>query len=454
MAAATCTLLGCDEPAPTPASGSYSFTVVASLGDRVPDSGVLTNDFEPFSLTERDEVGFGADLATGGEGVFVWREGRLTTLAAPGMAAPRGGTFAGYFLSNIIVNESGDVVFVQSLQPKAAIVGLNAGLYRYTRRTETLAAVMRPGDPAPGGGAFQGVGLAAHQNALGAIVFPGVIPAEVGPGQGAHVGQGLFLADADNRITALGRPGDPAPGGDTFDWFGNGWINEHGDVAFNAHPARAPCIRFTMTVPPEPSLFCAAGVFLRRADTREVIAIAPLEGPAPGGGTFHFAYTDGINNRGDVAFVAAVGPAGSGPDALGYAYGVFLYTDGQTVAVARPATPMPGGGRMYTAAEVNYNLRVNDHGDVYFAATLDTDDNHDGARDTGVYRWSRGALHLVVRTGTVLPGVGTVAQLKAPALLMSAFATAGAVVNNRGQVLFQATLTNGRTPLVIATPRS
>ena len=59
-----------------------------------------------------------------------------------------------------------------------------------------------------------------------------------------------------------------------------------------------------------------------------------------------------------------------------------------------------------------------------------------------------------VRTGTVLPGVGTVAQLKAPALLMSAFATAGAVVNNRGQVLFQATLTNGRTPLVIATPRS
>ena len=43
--------------------------------------------------------------------------------------------------------------------------------------------------------------------------------------------------------------------------------------------------------------------------------------------------------------------------------------------------------------------------------------NGDGIDDTGVFVWSAGKLRLVVRTGTVIPGVGTVAHLMNPYLL-------------------------------------
>ena len=46
-----------------------------------------------------------------------------------------------------------------------------------------------------------------------------------------------------------------------------------------------------------------------------------------------------------------------------------------------------------------------------FNCVLDTDVNADGSLDTGLFVWSGGALRLVARTGTVIPGVGTVAQL-------------------------------------------
>jgi hypothetical protein len=34
-----------------------------------------------------------------------------------------------------------------------------------------------------------------------------------------------------------------------------------------------------------------------------------------------------------------------------------------------------------------------------------------GLNDTGAYVWSHGTLHLVARTGTVIPGVGTISYL-------------------------------------------
>ena len=45
---------------------------------------------------------------------------------------------------------------------------------------------------------------------------------------------------------------------------------------------------------------------------------------------------------------------------------------------------------------------------MVFGGSLDTDVNHDGIGDTGVFVWSAGTLRLVARTGTIIPGVGTV----------------------------------------------
>jgi hypothetical protein len=48
---------------------------------------------------------------------------------------------------------------------------------------------------------------------------------------------------------------------------------------------------------------------------------------------------------------------------------------------------------------------------VSFAATLSTDDDTEGIADNGVYVFSKGSVRLVARTGTVIPGLGTIAYL-------------------------------------------
>jgi hypothetical protein len=67
---------------------------------------------------------------------------------------------------------------------------------------------------------------------------------------------------------------------------------------------------------------------------------------------------------------------------------------------------------------------------------------------------SRGELHLVARTGTFIPGVGTIAQINNP-LLASAPGAAlfdEPAINDRGQIFFEATLTNATAVLLVASP--
>jgi hypothetical protein len=78
-------------------------------------------------------------------------------------------------------------------------------------------------------------------------------------------------------------------------------------------------------------------------------------------------------------------------------------------------------------------------GDVTFDAALDP--GPADAPDTGLYVRAGGALRLVARTGSVIPGVGTVAGIVNS--LGITFPSGGCIINNRGQVPFSALL-NGR----------
>jgi hypothetical protein len=97
------------------------------------------------------------------------------------------------------------------------------------------------------------------------------------------------------------------------------------------------------------------------------------------------------------------------------------------------------------------NYHLNNRGDVSFSATLDTDDNSDGIADTGLYVFLKGSLSLVARTGTVIPGLGTIAYLGLAPRSTTPTATGG-ILNNRGQVLFFATLSDKRGVLLVANP--
>jgi len=420
----------------------YTFTEIATLGVS-PNFG----DFEPGQINSHGDSIFVSETAvcldsifgpqTLCEGVFlVNHDGEMSQILAPGDALPRGGNYSGFILGQTAVNDSGDAAIAVILQPVALPLGTNGGVYRYSRDTRSLTAVVVPGVtevPGGGGSKFQGAGFAVNINHDGDIALQGVIASSHGlPGKG--LGQGVFVADHDGKISAIVLPGDPVPGGGAFDFAANGSINDEGDVAFEAHLAGAECIEG------DPSaLGCfATGVYLRKSGDGSIISIAKQGDLDPLGATFRHTWGPLVNNSGRVLFVGDLTPAPNDSQAQG----LYLYHDHVTSPVARPGDALPGGGAFKTLNGENSLVvglgghDLNNRGDISFSATLDNGDQ-------GLYvKQHGGGLQLVAKTGTSLPGIGVVGSI-----------VAGGVNNNRGQILFDVTLASGETVLVVATPK-
>jgi hypothetical protein len=430
----------------------FSLTPVAILGNPAPgpEGGTFTFDFEAGGLNNKGQVAFTADLDQGagdaGEGVFLGGKGGLSQIIRVGEPAPGGGTFGGFgSFSPDAINDSGDVAFGFGLDPLTLPLGVNAGVYRSAHGSGTVTAVLVPGvTPVPGGSGgetFAGTLFHPGLNNGGDLVFPGIVPATVGPGAPIGLGVGIFRADAQGHLTKVVRPGDAAPGGSTFDFAQNPAINNRGDVAFGAHVAADPCIDLGQT--PPVFIFCAESVYVRDAATGAIRSIAHQGGAIPasaGGGTFDYAYGPVINSRGQILFDAGLrgttGPIGQDSQAL------FLYSDGGLTPIVRPGDALPGGGHLLSASILVGNYDLSNNGDVAFSALLDTGEE-------GVYVWSHGSLTLVAKTGTVVPGVGTVAGMdQAGRGVPSSFVD----LNDRGQVAFGVALTNGGGALLLATP--
>jgi len=444
------------------APSGYIFTPIAYLGNAAPGGGMFVNDFEPGGLNNRGDMAFGADASTGGEGVFLGGQTGIVQLGRTGDPAPGGGTFEFGFLGPVALNDEGDVAFnflLKDFDP-ALPFGVNAGVYRYSHGTGGVTSVVVPFvTPAPDEGVFQGVGFNPSINNRGDIVFPGIIVTDKGvhpvPDTGepyVGLGVGVYRAGKNGSISSVVVPGDAAPGGGMFDFAIEPWINDGGDISFAGHIAGEESV--IAGFPPQAVLISALySLYLRNASTGEIRTIVHSGDAAPGGGAFRQGFHNVLNNRGDIAFIGDLTP----PPGANESVGVFLYSRGAITAVARPGDPMPGGGRLVNASLVGGNVHVNNRGDVVFSGIVDTDVDGDGFADTGLFVWSQGALRAIARTGTVIPGVGTIDELASPQLVIPpapvATTTSGAINNDRGQVLFMATLTDGNAVLLLATPR-
>ncbi len=447
----------------------YLFTALAFLGDPAPGGGVFTNDFEGNAISHRGDVFFGADLATAaggvfiGEGLFFVQRGQITPIARPGQSAPGGGVFDDFFLGPIALNDGGDMAFSFILDPFTLPFGVHAGVYRFSHSAHTLSAVVVPNvTPAPGGGTFAGAAATVLNN-QGDIAFSGIFPTPNGihvPGEPyIGLGSGLFLADRKGQIFGVVLPGDPAPGGGMFDSTFGSSINAKGDIAFGAHVAGEECITAASQ---SGAIFCGESLYVRPATTGEIQSIAHQGDPAPGGGVFRHAFGPVLNSHGDMVFLGDLtteDPATPKPD-FNKVLGVYLHSKGNTLRVAGPGDPMPGGGHFVTASFIVNHIYLNNPGDVVFSAVLDTDVDADHVLDTGLFVWSHGSLRLVVRTGTFIPGVGPIDRLAfgpspipPPAGVNAQPAVSGsAIINDRGQILFGGTLEGERGVLLVATP--
>jgi hypothetical protein len=453
----------------------FVFRPLTFLGTPTPEEGdTFLAVFESNRINNRGDVLFGTEvpraIPTAFEfGLFLLRKGEIAQIARSGEPAPGGGDFGLAFLSPTTLNEQGDAGFVFLLDPFSPPVGVNAGVYRFSHSTHTATPVMRPGvTKAPGGELFAGATFGVSLNNRGDLVFPGIVPTE----KGIHLddedyiglGVGVFKANKKGHISSVVSPGDRAPGGGFFDYASGPWTNDRGDVAFTGHVAGEEC-RAAGSDPQASVIGCLSSVYVKETATGKIRSIARAGALAPGGGAYREAKSPVINDRGDIVFLGDL----TSPPAAALETGVYLHSGGETIAVARPGDPMPGGGAFVTAGNiVGVQIHVNNAGEVVFNATLDTDDNGDDRPDTGLYLWSHGSLRLVARIGTVVPGVGTIAHLR-----MNVFTTppppvfvpdSGAHNNDHGQVVFGATLCDvGATPcatsdghgvLLVATPKS
>jgi len=232
-------------PSACAALSGYQFSLINSLGSPAPGGGTFVNDFEPGGLNSHGDMAFGADVSTGGEGIFLSQNGQILESGRTDGAAPGGGSFEFGFLGPVGLNDQGDMVFTFLLKDFTLPFGVNAGLYRYSRASQSLAPVVVPFvTPAPGGGTFQGSFFQPTINSRGDVVFCGIIATD----QGVHnvpdtgepyvgLGLGVFRSDSQGRITSLISPGGAAPGGGRFDYGVEPWVNDGGDVSFIGHIA-------------------------------------------------------------------------------------------------------------------------------------------------------------------------------------------------------------------------
>jgi hypothetical protein len=444
--------------------GGYQFDLLNTIGNPIPgDPGVFfANDFEPGAINDKGDIAYGADvsLATGGEGIFLLRKGKTQEIARTGLAAPGGGFFGPQgFFGPITLNNKGDLAFGFALAPTGTPNGFNAGVYRSDKDGKLSAVVVPFVTPLPGGSGmtFQGTSFYAALDDSGDLAFPGMfataagvhIPGEAYPG----LGLGLFQADKKGPIAAVVVPGDPAPDGGFFDYANSPRLNSGGDMVFVAHVAGEEAA--IPGFPPQVDLISAlTSVYVRdsaKGTLRRIVHANHT--PAPGGGVFRQAFHTVINSRGEIAFAGDVTPAPGGNDKIG----AFLYTNGQIISLARPGDPMPGGGHLVRSSLVGGNYGINNNGDVVFSGVLDTDVDGDGTPDTGVFFWSHGELSLVAKSGSVLPGIGTVFQMVAQSFIVippppNYSSVCGTIINERGVIVFQPALTDGRTVLIQATP--
>ena len=130
----------------------YVFTPIAFLDDPAPGAqgGTFVNDFEAGGINNKGDVIFTADVSTGGEGVFLLSQGRISEIMRMGENAPGGGILGLGVNGPESLNDEGDIAVDFTLSPFSFPVGLNSGTYLFSHTTRTLTPVVAPGfTPAP-----------------------------------------------------------------------------------------------------------------------------------------------------------------------------------------------------------------------------------------------------------------------------------------------------------------
>ena len=401
----------------TVAQAEVRHTIIATTGEAAPAGGnYLPSSFSNVSLNARHEVAFDASVGPPfTTGVFVG-DGRTTSTVAlgtnPDPAAPSFGS-----VSNPFITSNGEVVFDVNFSNPFRSDG------------KTIVPLARDGDPAPGGGTV--IPTQHVVNDHGAIAYGAIV-------NDSTATQGIFRTDGTQTV-AIARDDVAPPTGGAFTLFDNLSINERGQVAFYSNmtggsadfgvfrgegaeltpifvsnqpaPGGAtfndfgnPVINRQGQVASGASLVNSTsheGIFV--GDGTNAIAIA-LEGqPAPKGGNYGdprgrltFRLPIKLNDRGQVLFDSAL-TGGTSPA------GVFRGDGEQTTTIALAGTNAPGTTGTFASFR---NFKLLNDGRVVLIASLTVGvGGVNFSNNLGIWvGTSDEDLQLVARTGDVIGG--------------------------------------------------
>jgi hypothetical protein len=295
----------------------------------------------------------------------------------------------------------------------------------------TTSVVAGFGDPAPGGGTFifaDSPSLNSQGTMIfrGEVTFPSVsglfqfsqgqITSLIPEGALDSDGNPVFVTSANinaagdvafidafsqaiklssnGSIHRVVGPGDPAPGGSSFLFFFDKiGVNQTDQIVFTAFLSDGN-----------------TGIFLASGQTiTKIIAQGDV---LPDGGLFAFATNPSLNDAGDVAF--------SGFSSGSVDQGLFLFSGGVLTVPVPLGTQAPDGNFV---ARID-STSINNAGQIAFSALT----VNSTASGEGTFLFADGQVTAIEDFGQAAPGGGA----------FTSGAESGALINNSGQVLFEA----------------
>ena len=401
----------------TPAhADAYALTKIVLSGESEPGSGgTFDPNFFSLSLNESGHVAFPAQLTVGESvsfGVFAHRNGGLETVALRGDPAPEcgEGTY-GYVGGTSRINDAGDVSFMASIIDGEldTEVPTDRGLFLDSEGVHSPVVLGNETAPTPPGGSYAPSTPDLDRHGL---ANSGVLAFLSGVASGSAA-SGVFVGTGSSE-TPLVLAGGPTAAGGSYGAFRFPGGSPSGHVVFVADVADGPA---------------DIGIFRYLGAAGSSIALSGGDAPGTEEGTFTDFYYPVVNASGDVVFLASAD--GSVPQG-----GIFVSLAGilWPVAIENDPAPETSGGSI---TSIPFPPAIAGNGDVVFPAGISG-----GSVSAAVYRYAAASKSLspIVFADDI-----------APLTDGESFVSFGVVAaNGAGEVAFQATLSDGRHGIFLA----
>ncbi len=328
---------------------STSLAQAVRRGQAAPDGNGAFLEFSNLRIGSSGQITFLGTVAGSSGGlsntrIFRQNGNAILQLARRGQAAPGGGVFSDFNISN--GTSAGEVAFVSSLLGTSGGTSDDQGMFRTAG--STIIQVARKGQTAPGGnGTLFTIGTPnVSPSNSGDVAFSSFLSGTSG---GAADNQGLFKGNGGN-LTQIARKGQLVQNGNGFyESFGAPTVNSAGQVSF-----------FATLSGTSGGLTDNRGIF-RASDDSITEIVRSGQAVPDGNGVFTSISSPTMNSAGQVVFFGNFAGAGQVSE------GIFTSDGIDQLAVVRQGDPLVGATVDFVSFESD---GVNDMGQVAYQAIL------------------------------------------------------------------------------------